>query len=179
MEVEEIYKPYIYSIKYDGQEDCEFDRLFDAWNDMTGLVEFMRTNQEYLDNPIWGEHYTPEKAAHRVRDEAVELEDLFFNLCENTDEGKQPDYDSHFKFLDGKYQVYEYIPMKSYGTGKPSFLRMYAVKLKSNLYVITGGGIKLSDTIQNSPDIKNHVLQNIDKVRSWLKENVIIDEQDF
>ena len=179
MEVDEIYKPYIYSIKYDGQEECEFDRLFDDWNDMTRLVEFMTVNQEYLNNPIWGERYTPEKAARKVRDEAVELEDLLFDLCKNTDEGKVPDFDSHFKFLDGKYQVYEYVPMKSYGTGKPSFLRMYAIKLKSNLYVITGGGIKLADTIQNSPDLKNHVLQNIDKVRIWLIENGIMDEQDL
>lgn len=179
MEVEEIYKPYIYSIKYDGQEDCEFDRLFDAWNDISGLVEFMQSNQEYLDNPIWRERYTPETAAQRVRDEAVELDDLLFNLCKNADEGKQPDYDSHFKFLGGRYQVYEYVPMKSYGTGKPSFLRMYAIKLKSNLYVITGGGIKLAEAIQDSPDLKNHVLQNIDKVRMWLMENGIIDEQDL
>ena len=179
MDVEEIYKPYIYSIKYDGQEDNEFDRLFDAWNNMTGLVEFMQTNQKYLDNPIWGESYTPEKAARKVRDEAVELDDLLFNLCKNADEGKQPDFDSHFKFLDGKYQVYEYVPMKSYGPGTPSFLRMYAIKLKSNLYVITGGGIKLADSIQKSPDLKNHVLQNIDKVRTWLIKNGIMDEQDF
>ena len=64
--------------------------------------------------------------------------------------------------------------MKSYGTGRPSFLRMYAIKLKNNLYVITGGGIKLADTIQDSPD-----LQNIDKVRAWLIQNGIIDEQDL
>ena len=75
--------------------------------------------------------------------------------------------------------VYEYIPMKSYGPGRPSFLRIYAIKLKNNLYVITGGGIKLADTIQNSPDLKDHVIKNIDKVRAWLKDIGIIDEQDI
>ena len=69
--------------------------------------------------------------------------------------------------------------MKSYGTGRPSFLRMYAIKLKSNLYVITGGGIKLADKIQDSPDLQKHVLQNIDKVRTWLIQNGIIDAQDL
>ena len=179
MEIEEIYKPYIYSIKYEGQELSEFDRLFDAWNDITEVVEFMRTHQEYLNNPIWGERYTPESAARKVRDEAIELEDLFEDLYENTNHGETPDYDSHFKFLDGKYMVYEYIPMKSYGPGRPSFLRMYAIKLKNNLYVITGGGIKLADKIQNSPDLKDHVIKNIDNVRAWLKDSGIIDEQDI
>ena len=45
---------------------------------------------------------------------------------------------------------------------------MYAIKLKNNLYVITGGGIKLVDTIQNSPDLKDHVIKNIDNVRALL-----------
>ena len=179
MEIETIYEPYVYSIKYDGQELCEFDRLFDAWSDMSELVNFMRTHQEYLNNPIWGEQHTPESAARRVRDEAKELGKLLLELCKNSDQGETPDFDSHFKFLDGKYQVYEYIPMKSYGTGRPSFLRMYAIKLKNNLYVITGGGIKLADTIQESPDLQKHVLQNIDKVRAWLIQNGIIDEQDL
>ena len=44
MEIEEIYNPYIYSIKYDGHELSEFDRLFDAWNDITEVVEFMRAH---------------------------------------------------------------------------------------------------------------------------------------
>ena len=179
MEIEEIYKPNIYSIKYNGQELCEFDRLFDAWNDITEVVEFMQAHQAYLNNPVWGEQYTPISAARKVRDEAIELEDLFYNLCKNTDQGKTPDFDSYFKFLGGKYHVYEYIPMKSYGTGRPSFLRIYAIKLKNNLYVITGGGIKLADTIQDSPDLQNHVIQNIDKVRAWLIQNGIMDEQDL
>lgn len=69
--------------------------------------------------------------------------------------------------------------MKSYGIENPSFLRMYAIKLKENTYLITGGGIKLADTIQNSPELKKHVLQNIDKVRTWLRENGIYDAEDI
>lgn len=179
MDIEAIYEPYIYSIKYDGQRKCEFYRLFDAWGDITEVVEFMRANQKYLDNAIWGEECTPESAAGKVLDEARELAKIFIDLYKQTERGEKPDYDSYFKFLDGKYMVYEYIPMKSYGPGRPSFLRMYAIKLKNNLYVITGGGIKLADKIQNSPDLKDHVIKNIDNVRAWLKDSGIIDEQDI
>lgn len=69
--------------------------------------------------------------------------------------------------------------MKSYGIVRPSLLRMYAIKLDPNSYLITGGGIKLGDTIQNSPDLKDHVLQNIDKVKTWLKQNGISDSNDL
>ena len=46
MEIEAIYEPYLYSIKYDGKDKNEFYLLFDAWKDITEVVEFMRTHQE-------------------------------------------------------------------------------------------------------------------------------------
>lgn len=69
--------------------------------------------------------------------------------------------------------------MKSYGPNSPSLLRMYAIKMEDNVYLITGGGIKLADTIQNSPGLKDHVLQNIDRVKRYLKEEGIIDSEDM
>lgn len=89
-------------------------------------------------------------------------------------------FDSHFQYIEGKYKYeLEYPPMKSYGNKSPSLLRLYATKMNNNTYLITGGGIKLADTIQNSPDLKNHVLQNINYVKSWLKANGIIDSEDM
>ena len=49
----------------------------------------------------------------------------------------------------------------------------------ANTYLITGGGIKLAEKIQDSPDLKNHVLSNIDRVRQFLKANGIIDNDDM
>lgn len=71
------------------------------------------------------------------------------------------------------------IGCSNYGTIKPSLLRMYAIKMSANVYLITGGGIKLADTIQNSPGLKDRVLQDIDKVRTFLKENGIWDSDDL
>lgn len=109
--------------------------------------------------------------------EAEDLEDWFEELAKNATLGKIPDFDSHFQFLDGKYKsVTEYIPMKSYGNNRPFLLRIYTIKLQSNCYVITAGGIKLSKTIQDSPDLKDYVIQNMDRVRVWLISNGISDE---
>ena len=69
--------------------------------------------------------------------------------------------------------------MKSYSGGRPPLLRIYAIKMNKNTYLITGGGIKLSDTIQNSPGLRDHVLQDIDRVRNWLKVNGILDSDDM
>lgn len=180
MDIVTIYSPYIYSIQYDDKNDNEFDRLLDQWNDVNYVTQFMKENQEYLKTDIWQRTPEPEDAARQVMDEAEALENLFDELNKNATDGKKPDFDSHFKYLEGKYKYeLQWPPMKSYGTIRPSLLRMYAIKMKENVYLITGGGIKLSDTIQNSPVLKEHVIQDIDRVRSFLKENGIMDNEDI
>ena len=181
MEIVEIYPPYIYSIHYDDEEECEYERLFELWNDVGYVVNFMIENKLYLQSSIWKKIPEPEDAARQVLTEAAELEDYFETLNENVKQGKLPDFDSHFKSLNGRKYEFEIerLPMKSYGLARPSLLRLYAIKLKPNLYIITGGGIKLADSIQNSPDLKDHILQNIDRVREFLKSNYIIDADDL
>lgn len=180
MEIVPIYPPYVYSVQYDDREDAEFDRLFTLWNDMEYVCGFMEQNKEYLANPVWGKTPEPEDAARQVLNEAEELEELFDELNNNTVHGNKPDFDSHFKYLDGDYKFeFKQPPMKSYGTERPSLLRIYAIKLQPNTYIITGGGIKLADKIQNSPDLKEHVLKNIGKVIRYLKENGVFDSNDL
>ena len=180
MEIIPINPPFIYSIQYDEEEENEFDRLFNLWDDVTIVTQFFKSNQSFLRSDIWQQILEPEDAARQVLDEADQLEDLFEEMNKNTQEGTQPDFDSHFHYLEGKFKdVLEWLPMKSYGTMHPSLLRIYAIKMEKNTYLITGGGIKLADTIQNSPDLKDHIIQNIDKVRDFLKKNGIYDSNDM
>ena len=180
MEIIAIYPPYIYSIQYDDVKESEYERLFQQWNDMGYVMQFFDTYQEFLKSPIWQNISEPEDAARQVLQEAADLEDLFDELHDNTVNGEAKDFDSHFHYLEGKYKYeLERPPMKSYGTERPSLLRIYAIKMGTNTYLITGGGIKLADTIQDSPDLKDHVLKNIDRVREFLKANGIIDSDDM
>lgn len=180
MEIVEIYSPYIYSIKYDGQEENEFDRLFAEWSDIEYIMDFLEKNKSFLKATVWYRTPEPESAVRQVLNETEALELLFDELAENTENGRQPDFDSHFHYLEGKYKFeLNYQPMKSYSNGRPPLLRIYAIKMDKNTYLITGGGIKLSDTIQNSPGLKEHVLQDIDRVRGWLKANGILDSDDM
>ena len=180
MEIIAIYPPYIYSIQYDDVETSEFARLFQQWNDVDYITRFFDTYQDYLKSPVWHNISEPEDAARQVLQEAYDLEDLFDVLFDNTINGEENDFDSHFHYLEGKYKYeIERPPMKSYGTNRPSLLRIYAIKMGTNTYLITGGGIKLAETIQDSPDLKNHVLRNIDRVRQYLKANGITDSDDM
>lgn len=180
MDIIAIFPPYIYSIKYDDRNENEYDRLFDEWNDVTAVLDFLMKHKDMLKASVWKKVSEPELAARQVLDEAEALEKLFEELYIHTAKGEESDFDSHFHYLDGKYKFeLEYEPMKSYGSKQPSLLRMYAIKMDRNTYLITGGGIKLGASIQDSPGLQDHVIQDIDKVRGWLKENGILDADDM
>lgn len=123
MKITTIYEGHLYSVCYEGEEENEFDRLLYLWNDVQYLTDFFEENKALLSNAVWTRVSRPEAAAMQVIDEAGELEDLFEELEENTENGRKPDFDSQFRYLGGKYKyMMEYEPMKSYGTASPSLV---------------------------------------------------------
>ena len=59
-----------------------------------------------------------------------------------------------------------------------SWLRIYAIKLDPGIYVITGGAIKLTRTMQE----REHTLVELarmEKVRRFLLDNNILDKDSF
>ena len=180
MEVKTIYKGYLYAIRYDNEKENELDRLFDEWNDTDFVTNFLQENKKELLREIWKETPTPLLAAIKVVGEAQEMEERILEACENIENGRSPILDDLFQYLEGKYSnIYALTPTKAYGPVKPSMLRMYAIKIESNVYLITGGGIKLADTIQNSPGLKDCAIQQIDMVRDWLVEQEVENKEDL
>lgn len=66
MEIEKIYPPYIYSIKYDDEDVNEFERLFENWRDLDVVVDFFEKNKEHLKSKVWSAVCEPEAAAYQV-----------------------------------------------------------------------------------------------------------------
>ena len=59
-----------------------------------------------------------------------------------------------------------------------SWLRIYAIKLEPGIYIITGGAIKLTRTMQE----REHTLVELarmEKVRNFLLDNDIVDLDSF
>jgi hypothetical protein len=76
--------------------------------------------------------------------------------------------------------VYFLERMKAKGERRsmPSWLRIYAIRLSEGTYIITGGTIKLTATMQERPH-SNLELQKIEKVRNFLLNEGIIDNEGF
>lgn len=184
MEIREIYKGCLYSIKFDETDADEYSRVIALWKDLDYLVNFFKENAREVDQPFWREAGlnpdTPIASAERVASEAIVLASHIRDLAQNAKDGELPDFENFFQPLGGKYSyVRELEPHKSYGTFRPSLLRLYAIKLGRNVYLIVFGGIKLGSTIQNSPGLKEQVFRRIDNVMTFLKANGIFEEDDI
>ena len=184
MEIVEIFDEHLYSIQYAGCDMDEYSRVMSMWRDLDYLLSFFNENAKYMGAEIWKtaglSPENPHKSAARVVSEADDLEKYLYVLSQNTNDGQVPDFDSMFKHLDGKYKfLTELVPQKSYGRYRPSLLRLYAIKLESNCYLIVYGGIKVGSKIQNSPVLKDEVEPLIDKVLSFLRQNGIVEQGDI
>lgn len=182
MDIVQIIPNRIYSIRYDGEERAEYYRLFNKeWTDVDFLMDFFQSHPEFTENAFWGFlGNDPEIASARVIRDANLLETHLKELANNSDNGTTPDLEHYFEPLEGKY-FYELdmTPMKGYGTLEASFLRLYAIRVEHNCFLIVYGGIKLNDKIQNSPVLKENVFRKIDSVRQFLKDEGIIDGEDL
>ena len=58
---------------------------------------------------------------------------------------------------------------KAYGQASPSWLRVYALRVDTNLFVITGGAIKLTETMND----RDHLKLELKKLR--ISKKFVID----
>lgn len=181
-DIVEIVPDRLYSIKYEEEDTAEYYRLFNIeWTDVGSLLEFFQSHTEFTKNGFWGFlSNDPEKAVANVLMDAHLLEPHLIELAKNSNNGEHPDLDDYFKPLNGKYAYdIEHVPMKGYGVLESTFLRLYAIRIEVNCYLIVYGGIKLNSSIQNSPDLQDKVFKKIDRVRHFLVDMGIIDKDDI
>lgn len=57
-------------------------------------------------------------------------------------------------------------------------LRIYAVRIAENTYVVTGGAIKLTDRMEERPHTKEQLVR-LAKVKDWLRDEGILYPEDL
>ena len=109
----------------------------------------------------------PSKAAKTTRNEAKALFKKLMELAESND---YEEFSRLFKPLDNREEgkaSYEHQSLKAYGFEYKSWLRIYAIK-HGNTFVITGGAIKLTDTMKERPHTKLE-LHKLELVKKYLE----------
>lgn len=171
MEIVRIFDN-LFAFKYDDESMHELERLFEFWQDIEYLEDFFSSNSSDLQRDIW--HFSSvEDAIFKTLKYAKHLQKKIVKLC--TDDGvpKLQNLESLFKpLIDCAYRIEPFNMSKA----TDNWLRLYALKADVDVYVITGGAIKLTRTMQE----RDHTaleLKKIEACRKYLLESGIVDSE--
>jgi hypothetical protein len=161
MKIVPIFADKLFAFHYKGEAVNEFDRLMDLWTDIAFLIDYLKENN--ITNV--------KKIVKDILQDAEQIQDFLDNISQN----KEP-YGFYFEPL----QNSERNKLLAFQKGKirENILRYYAIKLDENCFVITGGAIKMSQTMQEHPDTTNE-LKKLEKARAYLKQNGVFEEDSF
>lgn len=163
----ETLKNKLWAVQWEGEPVHVIRILQDNWSDIIWLQDFFEEHKADLQSGFYG-RITVDEAVDTTHDESYEL----FEALEE-DEGAN--LDNLFRPLnDREYQIKDYQKQKAKGSERKTWLRIYAVKFADG-YVITGGAIKLTKTMQE----REHTdleLKKMSIVRDALKLNTASDK---
>jgi len=166
MKIINTFVPRLSSFKFHSKDELE--RNFDLWTDEKYLYSFFEMNQSNLAyfkvktikdavlKTIQQTRIIQERLYEYVLDKNKNLDELFLNLDDN--------------------QYYETVLSKQ--KSKQFWLRLYAIKVESNHYVITGGVIKLVHQMEQS-ELTRKEKQTIEKCRNYLQDKGVYDADSF
>jgi hypothetical protein len=176
MEIVRIFdrEDYLLAVRYKDETYDEFSRLFEEWADIAYLEEFFTANEADLKRSFW-KGISIEEAILKTINEASELNQHFLELSKLENEDRIEFLRKWFRPLSKLPDRIFYLEKKKmYGLKRKGWLRIYALKVGEDMYLITGGAIKLTDNMEE----RNHTrkeLQKIEFVRQFLKNQGIID----
>jgi len=178
MEIVLIFAHQLYAFRYAGQTADELERLFDIWTDAGYLEQFFENNLSDLQNGYYG-NITVAQAVKRTIYHARCLETDLRRLAKNDPESANNTLEDLFTPLDNReFGTIVLSKQKAYGVNYNSWLRLYALKIDPGVYIITGGAIKLTPTMNERAHTQKE-LEKLEKCRTYLAAQGLIDNEGF
>lgn len=178
--VNEETKEGLYAIKYDGEEENEFDRLLSSWLNYESVIAYLETNKDYLENDFF-KQFTFYDLSEKIVEQAEELGDLFVRAKKMFFAGELKLQEIFWPLYDT--QILYPVHQKTKASIKDwrfrrALLRFYAIRISDNAYVISGGAIKLVRKMEEHPDTKNE-LRKLELVKAFLRSIELFNEDDL
>nr|WP_322625025.1 hypothetical protein [uncultured Flavobacterium sp.] len=169
----------LFAIHFDNEENDELEKCVENWFDTAYLYNFFNDNINDLNSGYYGKPVSIPQAIKFTRQEA---EILFQALEDLALQGA----DNNFKNLSAIFQP---LRNEEYGTVdlqkvkaktniEKKWLRIYAIKISPNTFIITGGAIKLVRAMQDNYQLLQEK-QKLDHIKEFLQEEGIFDQEDF
>lgn len=148
--------------------------MFQSWNDIGYLMDFFMANFEDLKKYFHIERISD--AIEDTLDDAKQLERLILDIpyTEKLDELFKP-------LGETDLIIRELAREKARNWGRTrhtSWLRIYAIRLEKDVFVITGGAIKLTRAMQERPHTQEQ-FDKLNKCRQYLVDNGVFDADSF
>jgi hypothetical protein len=164
----------LWAVRYVGENLNELDRVFTQWNDAGWLLKFFREN--FSDLVSYFKITKLDEAVYDTMADSDQLECLIMDISPDAN------LDELFRPLENS-RTSEMMLSKEKARLKDrpkhaSWLRIYAIKLNPGIYVVTGGAIKLTSTMQEREHTLKE-LEKLEKVRQYLVANGVIDDDSF
>lgn len=164
----------LWAVRYENCLDNVLDTVLDQWNDVVWLRSFFKQN--IVDLASYFKITDVNQAIYDTIEDSDRLQCLIMDISPdaNLDEIFRPLENGRIsEMLLGK----EKARLRNTNS-HASWLRIYAIKLEPGIYIITGGAIKLTRTMQE----REHTLVELarmEKVRNFLLDNNIADLDSF
>lgn len=164
----------LWAVHFEDEEDNELYKVLNNWADVIWLRDFFKENIDDLNAYF---NITDIKVAvNDTIEDSERLRYIIMDISPDTDLSRIFRPLNNNEASDAMLQKEKARLKRKYGHS--SWLRLYAIKLIQGNYIITGGAIKLTATMQEREHTRQE-LAKIDKVRRFLLEENIIDDEGF
>lgn len=160
----------LWAVKFDKDKDNALEKVMSQWSDAEWLAKFFTQNINDLIS--YFRITNVEDAIYQTFEDRDEL------ACIIMDISPDANLDRFFRPLDNNRTSEMLLGKEKGRPHRRSWLRLYAIKLNVGIYIITGGAIKLTRTMQE----REHTLQELskmEKVRNFLISEGVFDEDSF
>lgn len=165
---------HLWAVRFPEKEADELTLLFRKWGDMNYLLDFFRDNMDDLQ-----ENFHVQRVRDAIQDtftdaDALEKMILGFPFTENLDSLFLPLSQADDRAVELTREKARNWDRERHA----SWLRVYAIRVETNVFIITGGAIKLTPTMQDRPHTLEE-LKKMDRCRELLKTNGVFDRDSF
>lgn len=170
MEIVPIFGKNLFAFRYAGEENDEFTRLFELWQDPEYLEDFFETHKSDLQDGFWG-NISVESAIIETFNYAQIFEKQLLDLSKQSEKEQLRGLEEIFSPLhDSQFQIFTLGKSKA----KSTWLRIYALRIDKDVYIITGGAIKLTQKMQDREHTMTE-LRKLESCRNFLLDQGIVD----
>lgn len=172
-------KPAIYAAQYDGEPVDELNKVFAQWSDVFWLEPFFEMHKHDLRHGYYGSFNVQEAAMQTIVD-VCDMRKRLFSLALQGQSDRKNTLQNMFMPLGNEMRlaVLQKSKAKMRVQGRGSWLRLYAIRVAPNLFVITGGAIKLTHRMEEREHTRVQ-LDKLEKVKRFLADKGFFDVNDF